>query len=779
MKSEMQVSVRTLVEYASRSGDISLGFMGPNRPVEGVYGHQALQHTRPENYTPEVSISHVTETETISLNITGRIDGVIEEHDQIIIDEIKTTYGDLETVADQEISSHWRQVKIYAYMYAAAHHMDGIHAQITYYHLPTGEALERRKSFSFSELERFFREIVDPYLEWMEKIISWERKRDESISTLDFPFPRYRPRQRKMAVHVYRAIKDGARLMVQAATGIGKTMAVLFPAIKAMGQGNGTKIFFLTARTTGRAAAEQAVGELRQKGLRFKSLTITAKEKICPDPDKACTGEDCTYARGYYDRVDKAVEHTFLETDAYNRKAIEEAAREHHICPFEFSLDLSLWVDCIICDYNYVFDPRVFLRRFFLEKKTDYTLLIDEAHNLVDRARDMFSAALRKKVLLDVRRSLKESLPNIYRSIGRINAWMLKARKECKEKGDAYSQQEAPVDLYPRLRRFLKLSEDWLSENRPTPFREDLLSLYYDVHGFLRISECYNEGHVTRFEKEKADLLVKLFCIDPSRHLAGTLNRCRSVVFFSATITPADYFKHIFGCDENTDWLEVPSPFPAKHFSLLISDHISTYYRQRHRTKEDVSHAIRTVIRQRHGNYLVFFPSYEYLTMVHERFSAECPEVETIVQTPAMLESERDAFLGRFSEDNPDSLIGFVVMGGIFGEGIDLVGERLSGAIIVGVGLPALSHERDLIKDYYDRLSNNGFTYAYVYPGINRVFQAAGRVIRSEQDRGVVLLIDDRFTRTEYRSMFPSGWRHTVIRNNRVMAARLERFWNL
>ena len=778
MKSDIQVSVRTLVEYASRSGDISLGFMGPNRPVEGVYGHQALQRTRPENYTPEVPISHVTETETISLNITGRIDGIFEEQDQVIIDEIKTTYSDLEKVADQEVPSHWAQAKIYAYMVAAARHMDGIDVQITYYHLPTGEALERRKSFSFPELERFFREIVDPYLEWMEKTISWERKRDESISALEFPFPRYRPGQRKMAVHVYRAIKDGTRLMVQAATGIGKTMAVLFPAIKAMGEANGTKIFFLTARTTGRAAAEQAMDELRLKGLRFKSLTITAKEKICPNPDKTCTGEDCSYARGYYDRVDKAVEQVFIETDAYTRKAVEEAAKAYHICPFEFSLDLSLWVDCIICDYNYVFDPRVFLRRFFLEKRTDYTLLIDEAHNLVDRARDMFSAALRKKVLLNVRRPLKESLPNIYKSIGKINAWMIKARKECEEKGDIRSQQEAPVDLYPRLRRFLKLSEDWLSENRPTPFRDDLLTLYYDVHGFSRISEYYNEGHVTRFEKEKTDLLVKLFCIDPSRQLAGILNRCRSVVFFSATITPADYFKHIFGCEENTDWLEVPSPFPAKHFSLCISDHISTYYRHRHRTKEEVYRAIRTVVRQRTGNYLVFFPSYEYLSMVHECFSVECPEVETIVQTPSMLENERDAFLERFTEDNPDSLVGFVVMGGIFGEGIDLVGERLSGAIIVGVGLPALSPERDLIKDYYDRLSNNGFTYAYVYPGINRVFQAAGRVIRSEQDRGVVLLIDDRFTRTEYRSLFPGGWRPTVIRNNRAMAARLERFWN-
>jgi DNA excision repair protein ERCC-2 len=789
MKSDIQVSVRILVEYASRSGDISLGFTGPSRPVEGIHGHQAIQHTRPENYTPEVPISHVTETETISLNIIGRIDGILEEHDRVIIDEIKTTYSDLEKLAGKENPSHWAQAKIYAYMYATAHHMDGIDAQITYYHLPTGEALEKRKSFSFPELERFFREIVDPYLEWMDKTISWECKRNESISALDFPFPQYRPGQRKMAVHVYRAIKDGTRLMVQAATGIGKTMAVLFPAIKARGQGKGAKIFFLTARTTGRAAAEQAMDELRQKGLRFKSLTITAKEKICPNPDKACTGEDCTYARGYYDRVGKAVEQTFLETDVYTRKAIEKAAAAYHVCPFEFSLDLSLWVDCIICDYNYVFDPRVFLRRFFLEKRTDHTLLIDEAHNLVDRSRDMYSGALRKKVLLDVRRLLKESLPSIYRSIGRINTWMVKARKECEEKGDVhsqqeasvdhYSQQKAPVDLYPRLRRFLKFSEDWLSENRPTPFRDDLLALYYDVHGFLRISEYYNEGHVTRSEKEKTDLLVKLFCIDPSSHLAGTLNRCRSVVFFSATITPADYFRHTLGCGENTPWLEVPSPFPAKHFSLMISDHISTYYHQRHQTKEDVYHAIRTVVRQRPGNYLVFFPSYEYLAMVYERFSAECPEVETIVQTPAMLEGKRDAFLERFSEDNPDSLVGFVVMGGVFGEGIDLVGERLSGAVIVGVGLPALSPERELIKDYYDRLSNNGFTYAYVYPGINRVFQAAGRVIRSEQDRGVVLLIDNRFTRTEYRSLFPGGWRPTVIRSNRAMAARLERFWNL
>ena len=290
MKTEIQVSVRTLVEYVSHSGDISLGFMGSKRPVEGIHGHQAIQHTRPENYTPEVPVSHVMETETISLTITGRIDGVFEDRDRVIIDEIKTTYGNLESVASQERPLHWAQVKIYAYIYAVARHMDVIDAQITYYHLPTEETLERRQSYSIPELERFFRDTVDPYLEWMDKAISWQRNRDESISALDFPFPQYRPGQRKMAVHVYRAIKDGTRLMVQAATGIGKTMAVLFPAIKAMGEGNGTKLFFLTARTTGRAAAEQAMDELRQEGLRFKSLTITAKEKVCPNPERTCTG---------------------------------------------------------------------------------------------------------------------------------------------------------------------------------------------------------------------------------------------------------------------------------------------------------------------------------------------------------------------------------------------------------------------------------------------------------------------------------------------------------
>jgi DNA excision repair protein ERCC-2 len=745
--------------------------------MEGIHGHQAIQHAPPENYTSEVSISHVVETEKIALTITGRIDGIFEDQDRVIIDEIKTTYADLEELAGQKRSLHWAQAKIYAYMYAAAHSMDKIDAQITYYHLPSGETLEQRQSYSIQELERFFRDIVDPYLEWMEKTTSWRQQRNESISTLDFPFPRYRPGQRKMAVHVYRAIKEGDRLMVQAATGIGKTMAVLFPAIKAMGEGNGTKLFFLTARTTGRAAAEQAMDELRQGGLRFKSLTITAKEKICPNPEKNCTGEDCIYARGYYDRIDNANDQSFCETDAFTREVVIKIAEAHRICPFEFSLDLSLWVDCIICDYNYVFDPRVFLRRYFLEKNTDYILLIDEAHNLVDRSREMFSAELRKQVFLDVRRLLKKPLPNIYRSMGRVNAWMVKARKECEEKGDTRSQQEAPIDLFPRLRRFHKLAEEWLSENRITPFRDELLTLYFDVHGFMRISEYYNEGHVTRFEKRKSDLLVKLFCIDPSSHLAGILKRCRSVVLFSATITPASYFRHILGCGEDTVWLEVPSPFPAKHFSLMVSPHISTYYRQRHRTKEEVNRAIETVVRQRTGNYMVFFPSYEYMDMVYECFSRACPDVETIMQTPGMLELERDSFLERFTEDNVNSLVGFVVMGGIFGEGIDLVGERLSGAIIVGVGLPALSPERDLIKDYFNRLSGNGFTYAYLYPGINRVFQAAGRVIRSEQDRGAVLMIDDRLFRKEYRSLFPSGWRPVAVRNNRVLAAQLKRFW--
>jgi DNA excision repair protein ERCC-2 len=777
LKSELKIAVRDLVQYALRCGDLQFEFLGSTRPVDAIRAHQKIQKSRPEAYQAEAPISYQFETDQFTLTIGGRIDGVLPAVDRPVIEEIKTTSRNLEYFDRNEEPLHWGQVKAYAYMYGFKHRLDKIDAQLVYYQIDSGRIKEQKRTFSLEELETFFTDLVHRYLDWAATISNWSRLRDESIHKLEFPFEIYRPGQRAMAVEVYRSIKNESQLLVQASTGIGKTMAAVFPAVKAIREALSTKIFYLTARTTGRAVAEKALDQLRTNGLKIKALTITAKDKICFNPDSACHPDECEFAKGHYDRIDDALRYIFHQ-DAFTRDVIIEAARNHRVCPFEFSLELSLWADIIICDYNYAFDPRVYLRRFFQEQTGDYTFLIDEAHNLVDRSRDMYSAEIFKQPVLDVRRALKNDLPQIYRCLGKVNAWLVKARKQCEESGPARAEKFAPDDLYPLLRKFLYLTENWLTKNIKAPFREVLLELFFSIHGFLRVAEQYDDSYATCYEKLKTNLKVKLFCIDPSQHLNQALKRCRTAVFFSATMTPMTYFKTILGCNENAGHLILPSPFPKENLGIFVSERISTLYRHRNRTKTDVLKSILVLIERRKGNYLLFFPSYAYLQMVYELFQNERPETDIIVQAPAMTESERDTYLDRFSQDNPQTLVGFAVMGGIFGEGIDLVGKRLSGAAIVGVGLPAISLENDLIREYFNRELNAGFEFSYLYPGINRVLQAAGRVIRSENDRGVVLLIDQRYGTHRYKSLLPQNWHPISVLNEHKFADDLHQFWN-
>jgi DNA excision repair protein ERCC-2 len=564
-----------------RSGDLAFEFLGPSRPVEAIRAHQNIQNSRPHTYQPEVPISYNIETDQFLLTIAGRIDGVFVEPEKVVIEEIKTTARNLEYFAQNQEPLHWGQLKTYAYMYAAQFGLNEINAQLVYYQIDRGEIREFKHSFTVAELEEFFNDLVGRYLQWAETMANWCQWRDDSILNLTFPFPAYRPGQRAMAVAVYRNIKNDGQLLIQAATGIGKTMAVVFPALKILGEAKSSKIFYLTARTTGRTVAEKALNELRDQGLKLKSLTLTAKDKICFNPENACHPDECEYAKGHYDRVDDALKEIFHQ-DAFTRNVILEAARTHRICPFEFSLDLSLWADFIICDYNYAFDPRVFLRRFFQEENDDYTFLIDEAHNLVNRSREMFSAEIFKQPILTVRRLVKNDLPKIFKSLGKINSWLIKARRECEATGQSKAQQDAPHDLFPLLRHFTHTTENWLSLNIKTPYREALLELFFAISGFLRVADQYDDSYTTCYEKIDKDLKIKLFCIDPSGHLNHALKRCHAAIFFSATMTPISYFKTIFGCEDHADRLILPSPFPRENFGVFVSHRVSTLYRQRH-----------------------------------------------------------------------------------------------------------------------------------------------------------------------------------------------------
>ena len=602
----LKVAVRELVEHTLRSGDLVFQFTGTSRTIDAIYAHQKVQNSRPDHYSPEVFISREIETDGVRLHISGRIDGVFHYPGRIVIEEIKSTVRDLDSVAEGRHPLHWGQLKSYAYLYAVEHGLTRVDTCLTYVHLDSGETKEIPATYSLDDLEIFFRSLIDRYARWARVIIEWSRTRNHSIAALEFPYDVYRPGQRDMAVSVYRTMRDHEKLFVQAATGIGKTMAVVFPAVKALGEGFIEKVFYLTARTTARTVAEAAVEDLRKSGLRLKALTLTAKDKICFHPEAACNPEECDFAKGHFDRINQAVEAGFSE-DFLSRAAVEALARHHGVCPFELSLELSLWSDLIICDYNYAFDPRVYLRRFFLEDDGDYVFLVDEAHNLVDRSREMFSAELWKQPFLDVQRDLKNDLPGLFTIMGRINRWMVEKRKKCDTTGGAYTDSEAPEALYSELAHFHRSSARWLMKNRQTPYRQSLLDLYFSVSAFLNISEQYDEGYATCYQKTGNDLRIKLYCMDPSSQMEKAMKRSRSAVFFSATLSPLYYFRELFGCPDSTRAMALPSPFPEDNLRVMAITNISTLYRDRSRTADQICRALQIMAELHKGNYLFFF----------------------------------------------------------------------------------------------------------------------------------------------------------------------------
>ncbi|NLZ48293.1 MAG: ATP-dependent DNA helicase [Clostridiales bacterium] len=785
----VKISVRNLVEFTLRSGDLDTRFTTSSRAVEGTRLHQKLQKLNKKKfaemnmeYMSEVFLSYSFEREGISYIIEGRADGIIVPlenslYKKITIDEIKTTSQPLEKIHEDYNELHWAQAKCYGYIYGLQQHLVDIDIQLTYCDVENEDVKVFVKNFSMDELESYFLNIIDKYHKWACLLEQWIDDRNLSIKSLVFPFASYRKGQRELAVSVYKTIREGRSIFVQAPTGIGKTISTIFPAVKAMGEGYVSKIFYLTAKTITRQVAEEAINKMRESNLSFKAITLTAKDKICFNKGSACNPEKCSYASGHFDRVNDAIEDILINENQLTRDKIEAYARKYSICPFEFSLDLTLWADCVICDYNYVFDPRVSLKRFF-ETRGDYAFLIDEAHNLVDRSREMYSAQLNKATFLKLKKLMKNIENSISKSLGKINDYFL-TRKKVLE-GKKFSKEKAlPEDLYPLLKKFVKLSEDWLANNEGCEGHEDLLQLYFDVLSFLRVWELYSDDYITYVEDTGVDLIIKLFCLHPGKLLRQNINKGRAAVFFSATLTPMSYFKDILGGKEEDYFMRLPSPFPRERQCLLIADRVSTRYKDRDRSIGIITRYIYGLISAKKGNYMIFFPSYKYMLDVYNYFVEKYSEFKILLQQGDMNEDERDEFLKSFVEEPQETLIAFVVLGGIFSEGIDLKGDRLIGAAIVGVALPQLCLERDIIKDYFDELGQKGYDYAYTYPGMNKVMQAAGRVIRSLEDKGVVLLLDDRFSSYQYRPLFPENWQHArIVASPSELSNIVKHFWS-
>ena len=795
------VQVRELVTFVLRQGDLGgeREFVGSDRALAGIRGHQKIQRSRPTGYLTELPVEHKIETDEFTLHIRGRIDGLLITFGRVLLEEIKTVSASWDHEADP---LHWAQAKFYGFIHAQENGLKELVIQLVYMELPSGKITEFHQTFSFAELSDFFATTTAVYVDWLRERHHWCLARDASIAALSFPFPDYRPGQRELAVAAYRVLANGGRLFLAAPTGIGKTISTLFPAVKALGEGKLERIFYLTARTVGRAIAEKALVDLRRVGLKLRAVTLTAKEKVCVCDGRPCDPMTCPLAKGYYDRVKPAIREA-LGMEEITRPVLEAVGQKHQVCPFELSLDVSVWADAVICDYNYVFDPQVYLRRHFEEDGGAYGFLIDEAHNLVDRARDMFSAELDGGEILDVKRAMKKAAPRCSKALAQLekamrtlsdpaepqdepaeasdpsvelNLFPLKSPTVKQEDGGGSTSPEFPESLIDPLETALDETEKWLVQNQPAEFREALLALYFRMHSFRNTAELYDERFVTIIESAPAPK-VRLFCLEPSLLLRKALARGKAAVFFSATLTPIDYYRTLLGGEPEDPVLQLTSPFPPENLAVLIQDRIQTHFKGRAESLVDVVEAIGTLVSGRAGNYLVYFPSYQYLNSVLQEFQVRHAAVPVLVQRPGMTEPERDAFLAAFSVEHGETLVGFAVLGGIFGEGIDLVGERLIGAVIVGVGLPQLCVERDLIRDYFQQQNVVGFDYAYTFPGMNRVLQAIGRVIRSETDRGVVLLIDARFNEMRYRRLFPAWWKYMKVRNRESLKGALNHFW--
>lgn len=781
-KEIIRISVRNLVEFILRSGNLdnrrSLA-ADKEAMLKGSKIHRKIQKQMKASYRAEVPLSWDQEYEEFIIRVEGRADGIIEEEEHTVIDEIKGVYREL-MYLEEPVEVHKAQAMCYAYMYGKPLKKQEIQVQMTYCQIETEEIKRFQESFTLSYLEKWFQDLLTEYYKWAEFQYSRRIKRRRSMEGMEFPYP-YREGQRELVTGVYHTITKGRQLFIQAPTGIGKTMAALFPAVRAVGEGYGDKIFYLTAKTITRTVAEEAFVILKSKGLSYKTLSITAKEKLCLLEEMECNPEKCPYAKGHFDRVNDAVFELLNSTDTFLREELLEQAERHQVCPYEMCLDVSNWVDAIICDYNYAFDPKVHLKRFFGEGvKGDYLFLIDEAHNLVERGRKMYSATLCKEDFLEKAKIVREVSPKLSKILKKCNRHLLEYKREC----DTYKVMEHIGGFSLQLMSLLGEMEHFLEQEHEEKIQKDILEFSFEVRHFLNMYELTDENYViyTHYG-EQGEFLLTLFCVNPRRNLQECLNKGKSTVFFSGTFLPLPYYRSLFSMREDDYAICASSPFPRENLKLLVARDVSSKYTRRDALEyEKMAEYIVQLLQGKKGNYLVFFPSYRMMEdicqVVEEKLKNAKTRVRYVYQTPSMTEQEREEFLEQFQEDGEETLAGFCVMGGIFSEGIDLAGKKLIGAAIVGTGLPQIGSEREILKEYYDEKANMGFSYAYRYPGMNKVLQAAGRVIRTKTDRGIVLLLDERFLQRAYQELFPAEWQGYEVCTVSQVEEKIRQFWN-
>lgn len=789
----VKISVRNLVEFILRAGDINVGGKGvrdTEAMQKGSKVHRKIQNAMGGDYLAEVSLAQENTLSydgvDFTLVVEGRADGIFTREGRTVIDEIKGMYLDVLKL-EEPFLIHQAQAKCYGYIYALQHDLKEIEVQMTYCSFEDEEIKRFQEVFSFESLSLWYQKLIGEYAKWAVWQIKWNEERNATIKAVDFPFE-YRNGQKDLVTGVYKTILRKKKIYIEAPTGVGKTISTVFPTVKAMGEELVEKLFYLTAKTITRTVAEEALHILRDKGMKLKVVTLTAKEKTCILDKPDCNPASCERAKGHYDRVNNALYDMLVSEDEISRELIEQYALRYQVCPTEMALDITLWADAIIGDYNYAFDPKVFLRRFFQnEKKHDYCFLVDEAHNLVERAREMYSAVLVKEDFLEVKRIVKGRSKKLDKKLSACNRKLLLMRKEWEE-AKAAEEEYNPNSLVDQfviaVMNALTEFEVFLNEYTEFEGREKVMDLYFAIYHFLNMYDIMNDKYQIYINlNEEERFFVKLQCMDPSDNLKVCLDKGRSAVFFSATFLPIQYYKEQLAGTTEDYAVYAPSPFDVSKRRIFIAKDVTTKYTRRNYVEyEKVVKYIYQFVMRKMGNYLVFFPSYQYMKTIYDLIEAlewqeKFKDCEFYVQNNHMTESEREEFLQSFSENPTNSRIGFCVMGGIFSEGIDLKNDRLIGTVIVGTGLPMVCDDRELFRKYYQDREERGFEYAYLYNGMNKVLQSAGRVIRTTEDVGAILLLDERFTQNQYTTLFPMEWYPYEIVTLSAFTARLDDFW--
>ncbi len=740
------VSVGSLADFCTRRGDLHLGFTPAPSGKEGIEGHQQIYARRPKHYQSEVTLSQTWQ----KLLVRGRADGFDPELARL--EEIKTFRGRFDNIPENKKTVQWAQAKLYGWMLCVAQERTTLEVALVHLNIDSGKETIECHTFTAQELETFFVDCCQTYQDWMEQEAAHRERRQVQLSQMVFPYKDYRPGQRDLAESVYKSVVLGSSLCVEAPTGLGKTLATLFPTLKAMATQHLDRLFYLTARTSGRMLALDALQQFSVTDVRV--LEMVAKEQVCLYPDRACQGDSCPLAQGFYDRLPQARQAAVAQK-WLDQAAVSKLAADHAICPYFLSQELCHWSDVVVGDYNYFFDLHAALHALVSVYDWKAVVLMDEAHNLVDRARTMYSATLDRKRLVAVKKLASAPVKKALETLNRKLRALVKGLPE-----QPYSVLTAdPESLQTAIQSVVQAVVSSAAQEHAEPLAPEVLQLFFDVMHFGEILTLFGSDYVFDLERDPAYKRMERFQLRnlvPGPLLAERYAKAQSVIQFSATLRPWHYLKDILGHSNDARYLQVPPHFSSDQLQVFTSHLVSTKYRDRQQSLPALVALVGKQVAQHPGNYLVYFSSFAYLKQFYDAFATAFPEVETLCQQSGMPESERHAFLARFHQGRP--ILGLAVLGGIFGEGIDLVGDKLIGAFIVTLGLPQWNPVNEQLKQRLQQRYGKGYLYAYLYPGLQKVVQAAGRVIRTDADRGFVFLLDTRFNDADIRAYLPSWW---------------------